>query len=143
MLILRPVIGISLICGLTFFGPSIPASAATHAPRAQVRPARVAIQGHATVTASHLRPRVLVTLLLALPDLAKHRVEQLLGVTHADARGNIRVTVSIPLITTCGAASLYVISPQTAQHLRARFAVTGCRAGKQSAAPPPPPPHQP
>jgi hypothetical protein len=86
----------------------------------------------------------MVTLLFAVPDLATHRVERLLGATHADSRGNIRVKVTIPLVTTCGSASLYLISPQTGRHLRARFTVTGCKAGRNSGAPPPPPgPHKP
>jgi hypothetical protein len=120
-----------------------PALASTGAPQARVQPAKVAIRGKATVIASHLPPGALVTLLLAVPDLPRHRVERLLGATHADARGNMRVTVFIPIITTCGAASLYLVSAQTGQHLRARLTVTGCKAGKKGGAPPPPPSHKP
>ncbi len=120
-------------------GTAASVTAATHAPQARILPAKVAIRGRATVYASHLHPGTVVTLLFAVPDIASHRAERLLGATHADARGNVRVIVSIPLVTICGPASIYVISAQTAQHLRARFTLTGCKASGKGAAPPAPP----
>jgi hypothetical protein len=142
--ILRHTLGAGLICLLASLGTALPVFASSSAPRAQVVPSKVSIRGEATVIASHLQPGTTVTLLFAVPDLATHRVERLLGATHADAHGRVRVTVSIPLVTTCGPASLYVISAQTAQHLRARFTLTGCKATKQGGIPPPPPgPHKP
>ena len=117
----------------------VSATAAPKSPQARVLPAKVAIKGHATVYASHLHPGAIVTLLFTVPDLASHRVARLLGAAHADARGNMRVSVSIPLVTTCGPASIYVIAAQTAQHLRARFNLTGCKASGKGAAPPAPP----
>src|SRR5438309_1932073 len=107
------------MCALTLWVGTIPATAATSTPRAQVLPSKVAIRGKATVIASNLQPHATVTLLFAVPDLKSHRVERLLGITHADANGKIRVTVSIPLVTTCGAASMYVVSALTPNNLRA------------------------
>jgi hypothetical protein len=131
-----------LVCGLTLWAGTIPVAAATPSPRAQVVPSKVAIRGKATVIASNLQPHATVTLLFAVPNLRSHRVERLLGITHADAHGSIRVTVSIPLVTTCGAASMYVVSALTPNNLRAGFTLTGCKAGAKRTAPPPPP-HKP
>jgi hypothetical protein len=131
-----------VMCVLMFCLGAIPASATAATPRAHIVPSKVAIQSKATVTASNLQPHATVTLLFAVPDLRSHRVERLVGITHADGRGSIRVTVSIPLVTICGPASMYIVSALTPQNLRARFTLTGCKASGRVTAPPPLP-HKP
>lgn len=136
--------GLAVVALAAVLLSALPARAASADPTLRIKPTRVALRGHALVTASHLPPHALLTLLFAVPDLQRHRVERLLGATHADAHGNVRVTVTIPIVTTCGAASLYLFDLQTARKLRAGFTITGCTAGSKGAVPPPPPgPHKP
>ena len=136
---MRNAIVLGFICTAALLGSCIPCKAAAAGPETKVVPSRVALRGTAIVTATHLRPQTIVTLLLAIPDIRRHRVEKLLGATHADSRGNVRVAVTIPLMTTCGAASIYVITTQTAQHLRSQLTITGCKARSSRGGPPAPP----
>ncbi len=134
-----------LVCLLTLALPLPRVHAAAPAPSARVVPARATIRGKVTVIGTHLRPRSTIALLLAVPNLKVRRVERLLGATHADAKGNVRVTATIPLVTTCGSASIYLISNQAPTETRASFYLTGCSASGKKGAPPAPPtsPHKP
>jgi hypothetical protein len=140
----RSALGLLLLSAVTLAAPA-PSSAAPLKPSVRVVPGKVAIRSRATVVATHLQPNALLTVLLAIPNLQKRRVEQFLGSTHADPRGNVRVTVKIPIVTKCGPATVYLVNAQTQQLWHAPFKLTGCTvsAGTEKAPPPPPAPHKP
>lgn len=109
-------------------------------PSARLVPHRVSIGRSATLIASRLTPKRYYDLLLAVPNASKPRAERFITtVVKSDAHGNIRASIQLPILAICGAASLYLMAPQSVLAARASLTLTGCTASKRSTSPPPPP----
>lgn len=128
-----------VLSGVGFPGIApVPANAAAR-PTLQVKPGKVSIGGKATVIGSHLRANEFVTVMLSLSRPSNGSTGALLGLGKVDGRGNLNTQVRIPVVTTCGAASVLVFTSQSGILARATVTLTGCTASKKASAPPPPP----
>jgi len=125
---------------LTLSGPVAGASASSHQINAlRVLPARVAINGPATVMGAHLQAHTFYSILFASPDLRKNAVRQFIGVAKTDSSGDFRLYVKrMPIVVHCGRAGVYALTARSSKIIGAHITMTGCTLSKPGKIPPPP-----
>jgi len=111
-------------------------SAAAPAVRFSVAPHTAKAAGKVTVRASNLHARSSY-ILLFVPD-KKTKLERLLATETADGHGSFSARLTLPYVSYCGSATVYLMSPHKIL-AHAKLRVTGCNS--KVSAPPPPPKH--
>ena len=116
---------------------SLPARAASR-PSLSVQPRHVSIGKYATVVGVHLKANSFYTFLLAVPGSSKPGTRAFIPTLgKADARGQLRVRVRIPVLVQCGRVVLYAMAGKAL--VSTQVDLGGCRASSSTSAPPAPP----
>lgn len=131
-------VGACLALSLSSPAASVSASSGTSTVL-RVRPARVAINGPATITGLHLQPLKFYSILFASPDLRKTAIKQFIGLAKTDSSGDFRLNVKrMPIVVHCGRAGVYALTARSSTIISAHITMTGCTLSKPGKLPPPP-----
>ena len=130
----------SACLALSLASPAAGVSASNRTSTAlRVLPARVAINGPATIMATHLQPYKFYSILFASPDLRKNAIKQFIGLAKTDSSGNFRLYVKrMPIVVHCGRAVVYALTARSSTIISAHITMTGCTLSKPGKLPPPP-----
>ncbi len=130
----------SACLALTFSSPVAGVSASSRTSTAlRVLPARVAINGPATIMGTHLQALKFYSILFASPDLRKNATEQFIGLAKTDSSGNFRLHVKrMPIVVHCGRAGVYALTARSSKIIGTHITMTGCTLSKPGKLPPPP-----
>ncbi len=125
---------------LTLSSPAAGVSASSHTSTVlRVLPARVAINGPATIMGSHLQAHQFYSILFASPDLRKTAIKQFIGVAKTDSSGDFRLYVKrMPIVVHCGHAGVYALTARSSKIIGTHITMTGCTLSKPGKLPPPP-----